>query len=541
MRLGIVQINPRVGEIDQNLEVILSHIEQARRAGCDLAIFPELALCGYFPFDLLWRTGFVKRTAEALQEIVHASKGIGVIVGALSSRPTREGANLTDPSSVINGAGHELFNTAFLIEDGLFVGEEAKLHLPSFDVYNEKRYFAPGEGAQVFEFRGERLGINICEDIWVDEGPTDAQASLGAEWVVNVSASPFFVGKAAIRRRLGARRARENGITLVYVNLVGGQDGLVYDGGSFVIGPEGDLLFQAPYFTEGLFLFELEGLTPVTPPRDEPIELIHRAIILGIRDYVQKNGFSRVIVGLSGGVDSALVAALATEALGPKAVTGVFLPSEITSQESHQDAEEVARRLGIELLEVPIAEVVSACRTAVPCRPTGLTDENLQARARGALLMTLANERDALVLATGNKSEIAVGYNTLYGDTVGALAPLADLYKTDVYRLAFALGEQIPQRVKEKAPTAELRPGQRDEDDLPPYSLLDPLLRELIEKNASCEELISRGFPEDTVADVLARYYKSEYKRRQLPPGIKVSPKAFGVGRRMPVTHSYRG
>lgn len=541
MRLGIAQINPHVGHLDRNLAVILARIDEAHRKGCDLVVFPELSLCGYLPCDLLWRAGFLERMEEALQKIVRASKGIGVIAGGVSSKIHREGANLSDPSSLLDGAATTLFNAAFLIEDGKLLGQEVKLLLPSFDVYSEKRYFTSGPGAQVFDFRGTRLGINICEDFWVDDGPTDTQASLGAEWVINISASPFFAGKAGIRRRLAAKRAKENGITFIYVNCVGGQDDIVYDGGSFIVSPEGDLLFQAPFFTEGLFVLDLEGLAPVPPPREETIPLIHRAILLGIHDYVRKSGFSHVIVGLSGGVDSALVAALAVEALGPDAVTCVFLPSEITSQESREDALEVARRLSIELLEIPIEEVHAAYRNVLPHPPTGLTEENLQARTRGVLLMTLANERNALVLAPGNKSEIAVGYNTLYGDTVGALAPIADLYKTQVYKLAAAMGDRIPKRVVKKAPTAELRPGQRDEDDLPPYSVLDALLVELIEKNTSREELIAHGFPKETVKDVLTRYYQSEYKRRQLPPGIKVSPKAFGIGRRMPITHAYRG
>ncbi len=541
MRLGIVQLNPHVGDIDYNLERTISYIAGARDAGCDLVVFPELSLCGYFPFDLLWRHGFVDQMEDALTEVVRNSEGIGVIVGGISAARVRGGANLTDPSSLADGAGIDLFNSAFLIANGRLVGEERKLHLPTFDVYFEKRYFTPGEGAQVFELCDRRIGINICEDLWVENGPTDTQASLGAEVVVNVSASPFFVGKGELRRRLAARRARENGVTLVYVNRVGGQDEIVYDGGSFVVSPEGRLLFQAPYFREDLYTVDLEGLRPIRPPSEEGIELIRRAIVLGIKDYVGKNGFSHVIIGLSGGIDSALVAALAVEALGREAVTAVFLPSGITSSESREDALDTARRLGIEILEVPISGMIAAAERALPERPSGLAGENLQARARGTLLMTIANERNALVLATGNKSEIAVGYNTLYGDTVGAIAPIGDLLKTDVYRLAAQFGDLIPARVKEKPPTAELRPGQRDEDDLPPYSLLDRVLKGLMEENASREELISRGFPERTVDEIIARYYRSEYKRNQLPLVIKVSPKAFGIGRRFPITHRYRG
>ena len=541
MRLGIVQFNPRVGDIDRNLEETIAYISRARDAGCDLVVFPELSLCGYFPFDLLWRHGFVARMEEAVAEVVKNSSGIGVIVGGISARRIRTGANLTDPSSLVDGGGIDLYNSAFLIHDGRLVGEEQKLHLPTFDVYYEKRYFTPGDGAQVFEFDGETIGINICEDLWVEDGPTDAQASLGAKLVINISASPFFAGKGEIRRNLAARRARENGVTLVYVNRVGGQDEIVYDGGSFVTSPQGRLLFQAPYFKEGLYTFDLDQLSPVPRQQEDRIGLIHAAIILGITDYVKKNGFSHVLVGLSGGIDSALVAALGVEALGPEAVTGVFMPSEITSEESRTDAYETAHRLGIEIIEAPIAGTLDAARAALPAPPTGLAAENLQARIRGTLLMTLANARNSLVLATGNKSEIAVGYNTLYGDTVGAIAPIGDLLKDDVYKLADRLGDLIPPHVKEKPPTAELRPGQQDEDDLPPYQLLDSILRRLVEENASREELIAAGFPAETVDEVLRRYYRSEYKRNQLPLVIKVSPKAFGIGRRFPITHCYQG
>ncbi len=539
MRVGIVQLNSHVGAVERNVEAILSYVSKARQEHCDLVIFPELAVCGYFPFDLLWRAGFVEKVASGLDEIVHHSKGIGILTGGITALPARESTNLIDPSSLIDGAASDRFNSAFLIADGRLVGRQDKLHLPTFDVYNEKRTFTAGEGSQVFEFHNERLGINICEDLWVGDGPIQTQASLGASVIVNISASPFFAGKGAIRRRLAYHRAKENEVMLIYANRIGGQDELVFDGGSLIAGPEGDLLFQAPYFTEGLFVADLDDLSPIPAPSDDPIDLVRQAIGLGIRDYVGKNGFAKALVGLSGGVDSAVVAALAVEALGPEAVTGVFLPSAITGQESRADAHDVAQRLSIELVEVPIEEVAMACRNALPNKPTGLVDENLQARARGILLMALANERHALVLATGNKSEIAVGYNTLYGDTIGAIAPIADLYKSEVYRLAERFRERIPKRVFEKAPTAELRPNQRDEDDLPPYEILDPILHRVIEENFPREALIDAGFSEAVVDDILSRYYRSEYKRAQLPPVIKVSPKAFGIGRQMPITHNY--
>ena len=540
MRLALAQIDPTVGAIDDNLSLILSHIERAKRSECDLVIFPELAVCGYTPLDLLWRRGFVDKMQEAQERIRQASSGIGVIVGGITVQQHHDGENLTDPSSVSDGAGTDLFNSALFFSDASLAASVPKLNLPTFDVYSERRYFTPGPGAQVVDFQGKSIGINMCEDLWVDDGPTDAQASLGAEWIINISASPFFVGKAQIRRRLAARRARENGITLFYTNLVGGQDDIIFDGGSFITGPNGDLLYQAPSFVEGLFIFDTEQDSPVTTRKQDDITTARKAIVLGIRDYLRKNGFARVIIGISGGIDSALVAALAVEALGHDAVSGVFLPSNISSQESHDDAHALARSLAINIIDVPISEIVSSSHAALQQGITGLAAENLQARVRGMLLMALANEHNALILTTGNKSEIAVGYNTLYGDTVGALAPIGDLYKTQVWAMAQGMGGLIPQQIIDKPPTAELRPNQKDEDDLPPYPVLDAILEQLIEKNASRDDLVARGFPMATVDDVTARYYRGEYKRRQLPPAIKVSAKAFGSGRRIPITHRYR-
>jgi len=540
MRLALAQIDPTVGAIDENLSLILSHIERARRSQCKLVVFPELAVCGYSPLDLLWRHGFIDKIQKAQEKIRQASTGIGVIVGGITAQHHNDGGNLSDPSSVSDGAGTDLFNCALFFSDGALVASIPKLNLPTFDVYSERRYFTPGPGAQVVEFRGKSIGINVCEDLWIDDGPTDAQASLGADWIINISASPFFVGKGEVRRHMASRRAQENGITLFYINIVGGEDDVIFDGGSFVTDPEGGLLYQAPAFIEGLFVVDTDRTAPILPPREDTIATARRAIVLGISDYLRKNGFSRVIIGISGGIDSALVAALAVEALGNGAVSGVFLPSDISSQESHEDAHALARNLGIDLIDVPISEVVAASHSAIREEIAGLAAENLQARARGTLLMALSNQRNALILTTGNKSEIAVGYNTLYGDTVGALAPIADLYKTQVWEMARGMDRLIPQRIIDKPPTAELRVDQKDEDDLPPYDVLDAILKELIEKNASRDELIAHGFSETTVDDVLSRYYRNEYKRHQLPPAIKVSPKAFGIGRRMPITHRYR-
>ena len=540
MRIGIAQINPLVGAIDRNLKLVLSHIERARCAGSDLVIFPELSLVGSPPQNLLWRRGFVEQVQRALEDIASSSTGIGVIVGAISCCTAERPTKRNDPCLVGDREGLHLGNSAFFFGDGALIGKESQLTVSSPDICSHGRYFTSGPGAGVFDFRGIRLGINVCADLWANDGPMDVQASLGAQVVINICASPFVDGLQIDRRELAAKCAKENGVALICVNLVGGQDGLVYEGGSFVTGQEGDLLFEAPYFSEGLFVVDLEKLIPVRQQTQHSIDLIHRALVLGIHDYVQKNGFKQVIIGISGGLDSAVVAALASEALGEAAITGVFLPSRITSETSEEDARALARTLGIELVEIGITKAVSAFHRVLPHPVTGLSAENLQARTRGTLLMTLANQQNALILTTGNKSEIAVGYNTLYGDTVGALAPIADLYKTQVYDLAREMRERIPERIVNKPPSAELRPGQRDQDDLPPYPLLDAILHELIENNASRNDLVAQGFPEAVVSDILCRYYQSEYKRHQLPPVIKVSKKTFGMGRRMPITHAYR-
>ncbi len=540
MRVGIGQINPHVGAIDANLGVILSRIDEARSAGCDLVVFPELAIPGYLPQDLLWRPGFVNACQDAAEEICRQSEHIAVVVGSIVATPSRASINRLDISSATDGAGQDFYNAALLFQEGRQVACVAKTHLPTFDIYNEKRYFTPSPGAETHQLGDVRIGINICEDIWVEDGPTGIQSNLGAEWILNLSASPFYVGKPAIRRRLLQKRASENSVGILYTNLVGGQDDVVFDGGSFIVNARGEFLFQSPRFVEGLFVADLDA-KPIARPVDDSDEQMRRALVLGIRDYVRKNGFATVLVGLSGGVDSALVAALAVDALGPESVSAVYLPSRHSSRGSQEDAAAVASALGIEYLEISIASVHESYRRSIPdlC-DVGLVDENLQPRIRGTLLMALSNARGDLVLCPGNKAEIAMGYNTLYGDTVGALAPIADLYKEDVYRLSRKYGDNIPPSILRKPPSAELRPDQRDEDDLPPYAVLDPILRSLIERNASRAELLAEGHAPELVDLILGKYYSNEYKRRQMPPGIKVTPKAFGTGRRIPITHAYR-
>ena len=541
MRIGIGQINAHVGAIDKNTTEILQLIEEAKAAGCDLVVFPELAICGHSPLDLFWRDGFVEACQAALERITTASTGIGVIVGGLAAERKQARSNRDNVSSLSDGALINLYNRAFLIEDGTLLGHVDKQCLPTYDVNCESRYFTSGEGTSVHEFRGTTLGINVCEDLWIDDGPTDLQASLGAEWIINVSASPFYIGKRAIRNRLAARRTKENAVGLIYVNLVGGQDEVVFDGGSFVFDPKGRQIFQAPHFREGLYIVDLDHSKPVRQERSSDITDVRDALVLGIHDYVRKNGFEQVILGLSGGIDSAVIAALAAEALGAANVICVYLPSEFSSVGSQEDAGAVSRNLGTAFQIIDITAAHQALRNALPHSPTGLVDENLQPRIRGTLLMALANQHRALVLCPGNKSEIAMGYNTLYGDTVGALAPIGDLYKGQVCQLAASFGELIPDRVRGKPPSAELRPDQRDDDDLPPYDVLDPILKQLIEANASERQLIEQGFDEAIVNDVQGRIRISEHKRRQLPPGIKISAKAFGSGRRIPLTSDFHG
>lgn len=538
MRIGIGQLNAHVGAIERNTDRILEFVTQAQAAGCDLVVFPELAICGYSPLDLMWRKGFVERCARAVDRIAAATE-VAVVVGTLHSSPNHYAANRDNVSSVSDGAMVSTFNRAVLIHQGKAVPVADKLHLPSYDIYCEKRYYTPGSGSSVVEFKGLRLGVNICEDLWIDEGPTDVQASLGADWIINLSASPFYAGKPEIRQRLVARRTRETGAGIVYVNLVGGQDEVVFDGGSFVMHPDSRLTFQAPAFREGLYVVDLAHPTPVRQTAADELAQIQEALVLGIRDYVHKNGFEDVIIGVSGGIDSALVAALAVDALGSEHVLSVFMPTEFSSQESREDAAALAESLGVDHHELSIQQPFQALRDVLLQPSQGLVDENLQPRLRGTLLMALGNQRHALVLCPGNKSEIAMGYNTLYGDTVGALAPIADLYKTQVNALAARYVRVIPERIRTKPPSAELRPNQKDTDDMAPYEVLDPVIEQALEHNASRAALIEAGHLEPVVDSVLARLRIHEHKRFQLPPGIKVSQKAFGFGRRFPLTNGY--
>lgn len=543
MRIGVGQLNMIVGDLPGNRGKIISAIRTAKDKGVELLVLPELVLLGYPPRDLLHRRGFLEAAGHEFHKIVGATEGIGLVMGHVVVAGKREG-NRVDPSAAAFGGDVFLHNAAFLIADGEIIGYQGKKSVPSFDVFEEERYFTPAEQVAVHTWQGLRLGLSVCEDLWCEGGVIAAQAEAGVDLLVNVSASPYFRGKPALRRRLARRWAALAGAPIVYANLVGGQDELVFDGGSFALRPDGAFLLSAPAFEEGVYVFDTAA-PPIPPPLEDGLAEVHRAITLGIRDYIEKNGLKGALVGISGGVDSAVVTALACQALGKGRVLGAFLPGPYTSRESEDGARALAEALGIRLLEIPIGELYeSLARLLSSCVPIeGVVAENLQARIRGLVLMTLSNATGHVVLCPGNKSEIAMGYSTLYGDTVGALAPIGDLLKTEVYELGKYINEQagetvIPDSTLSRPPSAELRPDQRDDQDLPPYELLDPLISALIVENQPWDELASR-FGERLSREVVRRLTRSEYKRRQLPIVIKVSPKAFGMGRRWPLTCGY--
>lgn len=543
-RLALAQLNPTVGDFTGNLRKAQEAIKTARQKGARILVLPELFLLGYPPRDLLYRPEFLAAAKEAFTKLQEETTGIAVIVGHIAEGDSRD-ANRADPSAAAFGAAHALYNAVYLLAEREVLGYQAKAKLPSFDVFEEERYFVPADKVAVLEWEGLRLGLSVCEDFWYEEGVIAQEIEAGVDLLVNVSASPYFRGKPSIRWGLGKRWAIRAGTPVVYVNLVGGQDELVFDGHSFVIRPDGAFLLSAPGFAEGIFTCDLAG-DPVDPPAEEGMAEVYRAIVLGIKDYFEKNGLKGAVVGTSGGIDSAVVLALAVAALGRDRVRAVFLPGPYTTEESRRGARMVAENLGVELSEVSIVEVYDSVVKALSgvLDTSGVVGENIQARIRGLLLMAFANSLGYAVLCPANKSEIAVGYNTLYGDTVGALAPIGDLLKEEVYELAHWINESagkelIPRSVMERPPTAELRPGQRDDQDLPPYPRLDPLLRAYLVDNLPLQRLL-RSFPKTLVRETIRRIHRSEYKRKQLPPTLKVSPKAFGIGRRYPLTYSFR-
>lgn len=535
MRIALAQINTTVGDIEGNLQRCLKAVSAAREA--DLVVLPELALTGYPPEDLLVRPDFIARAADALERFAEAAV-VPAIVGCVG----------------VVDAG--ITNAAAFVRDGRIEARYHKRLLPNYGVFDEERYFQPGLRDVVVEIAGESCGITICEDIWVCE-TTARLAAAGARVVVNLSASPFHMGKGAEREAMLRSRTTDNDIWVAYCNLVGGQDELVFDGRSMVIGPGGTLVARGPAFAEGIVFAEVGASADRLKGRDlEPgavshspsgSEELYRALELGLADYVTKNGFSDVVVGLSGGIDSALVATLAADAVGPERVHGVLMPGPYSSQGSIDDAAALAASLRIDALMLPIGAAfegfLAVLEPAFKNRPADVAEENLQARARGTLLMALSNKLDWLVLATGNKSEVSVGYSTLYGDMVGGFSPIKDVFKTRVWELARWRNEHkpvIPLESIEKPPSAELRPNQTDQDSLPPYELLDRILSGYVELDRSVDDLIAEGFDHATVERVVRMVDAAEYKRRQAAPGTRVTPKAFGRDRRMPITNRYR-
>jgi NAD+ synthase (glutamine-hydrolysing) len=531
MRLALAQIDPTVGDLDGNRDLIVARIEEARAAGADLVLLPELAVTGYPPEDLLLRPGFVQAARDSLERIAAETQGIVVLVGV----PLYDGV---------------LYNACAICVDGKIAGWAKKWHLPNYGVFDEKRYFSPGGELAVVDVAGTRVGITICEDMWVPGPPTTYLAAAGAELIVNLSASPFHVGRAEEREAIFSARAQESGVRVALCNTVGGQDELIFDGHSLFIESDGAVLARAPGFEETLLVVDLErpeeaGLAPLA----DDLEQMRCALVLGLRDYVAKNGFDAVVVSVSGGIDSAVTAALAVEALGPDRVHCVSMPSRYSSEETRADARRLAENLGCDFRELPIEPVVEAytgvLAESFAGREPDVAEENLQARIRGTLAMALSNKFGWLLVASGNKSELSVGYATLYGDMAGGFALLKDVFKTDVFRLARHLNEQagrelVPESTIDRAPSAELREDQLDEDSLPPYSELDRVLEAYVEADRSLDELSADGFDPDVVARAVALIDRAEYKRRQAPPGVRLRSKAFGRDRRTPITNRWR-
>ena len=571
MRLALAQINSTVGDLDGNRERILARLTEAKDAGADVVLFPELAVTGYPPEDLLLRPSFIRAAEQSLSAIAREARGIVAFVGT----PHLE---------------RDLYNACAVCAAGEVRAIYRKRFLPNYGVFDEHRYFAPGRDLFLLEHGDALIGPTVCEDIWQPGPPATDLALAGAQLIVNISASPFHVGKEREREQMLQTRARDNVCFVAFVNAVGGQDELIFDGHSVVLDDEGEVLARAPGFEEALLVVDvdpeeavgrrlrdvrrrsLEGEREAAPdapvvhvgsPREarerveasvaplvDDLEQMRLALELGLGDYVRKNGFSDVVLGVSGGIDSALTAAIACEALGPERVHCVSMPSRYSSEGTRSDARRLVESLGAQFLELPIEEVVAEFESVLAepfaGREPDLTEENLQARARGVLLMALSNKFGWLVLATGNKSELSVGYATLYGDMAGGFALLKDVYKTDVFRLARHLNERagrelIPASIIDRAPSAELRTDQRDEDSLPPYSELDRVLEAYVEEDQSREDLTSDGFDPDVVDRALAMIDRAEYKRRQAPPGVKLRPKAFGRDWRLPITNRWRG
>ncbi len=574
LRLALAQINPTVGDIPGNTAKIIEYLGRAREAGAHLVAFPELAITGYPPEDLLFKPSFLNDNLAAMQQVAAASRGIAVLVGYVGVEP-------------------DISNAAALAYDGSLIDTYRKMYLPNYGVFDEDRYFRKGDTCPVYDINGVRVGVGICEDIWYPVGPMAVQREAGAELVININASPFHAGKGEQREKMIATRAADNELFVAYLNAVGGQDELVFDGASTVYDMSGKLVARGAAFMEELMVTDLDvesvfgsrlrdprprkenaailkeigsskfiqvsnaepslsHALPVKPPAPllEEVEEVYRALVLGTQDYLTKTGFSKALIGLSGGVDSALTAVVAADALGSKNVVGVAMPSRFSSEGSITDAKELAGSMGIDLWTVPIEPAHTAFADMLEPyfhdTDANVAEENVQARIRGNVLMTISNKFGWMVLTTGNKSEMAMGYATLYGDMAGGFAVLKDVPKTLVYRLCEWRNKHgepkhpIPQAVIDKPPSAELKEDQTDQDSLPPYDVLDPVVKAYVELDGGYDEMLAIGFDPIVVAQVISNVDRNEYKRRQAPPGVKITPRAFGKDRRLPIVNRYR-
>ena len=584
-RLALAQINPTVGDIPGNTAKILDYLKRAQEAQADLVAFPELATTGYPPEDLLFKTSFLNDNVAAMEKVAAASKGISVVLGYVNILSLDRGPD---------DMGPRITNAAALCHDGRLVDTYHKIFLPNYGVFDEQRYFQRGLDCPVYRIGGVSIGVNICEDIWYPVGPTTVQRQAGAELIININASPFHAGKRAFREEMIAQRASDHGLAVAYLNTVGGQDELIFDGGSIICDATGTLTARGPAFQEYLLIADLEfpeeatslkqgpaypavELEAVGAPKTltvsgfasasksplapqgmsaamEDAEEVYRALVLGTADYLRKTGFSKALIGLSGGVDSALTATVAVDALGKENVVGITMPSRYSSEGSISDSKKLAGNLGFDLWEVPIEPAHEAFTDMLEERFRGtepnVAEENVQARVRGNVLMTVSNKFGWMVLTTGNKSEMAMGYATLYGDMAGGFAVLKDVPKTTVYELcrwrnrrgrSFGTPEDvIPAAILDKAPSAELREDQLDVDSLPPYEVLDPVIKAYVEDDCSYQDMVAQGFDAQVVRQVISAVDRNEYKRRQAPPGVKITPRAFGKDRRLPIVNRYR-
>jgi len=539
MKIALAQINPTIGDFKGNTDKIIALAQKAKNRSCDLVIFSELVISGYPPLDLLEKTDFVESNLVHLQKLVNSINEIGVICGFVDKNSDKRGKSL--------------FNSAVLFENGKIIHKAYKRLLPVYDVFDESRYFEPGKECISFSYKGRRIGLTVCEDIWNDRDffveqhyPIDPAEKLikdGANILINISASPYHMAKREFKWDMFSAMAKKYKIPLIHVNQVGGNDSVLFDGISLVFDDKGEIAARARDFEEDMVVFDADDSTgDIHPVSETDTDSTLNALIIGTRDYIQKCGFSRALVGLSGGIDSALTLCIAVKALGRENVIAVFMPSEYTSDDSFEDSRQLTDNLGIKLITMPIQDIYNKfLQDLSPLFKgvaTEVTGQNIQARIRGVFLMAISNKLGYLLLSTGNKSEMAVGYCTLYGDMSGGLAVLSDVPKTMVYRISRLINKEtevIPLRIISKAPTAELRPDQLDQDDLPPYETLDDILKAYIEENRTAEEIIKMGFDSSVVRDIIGRIKRNEYKRQQAPPGLKVTAKAFGYGRRYPI------